>query len=73
MGRIELNVAEAGLKNEDFDFIAMGRKLLADPGLPNKILSGQEHLIRPCIYCYVCVSQIFINHSLIIVPRLRIS
>ena len=39
----------------------MGRKLLADPGLPNKISSGQEHLIRPCIYCYVCVSQIFIN------------
>ena len=64
VGRIELNVAEAGLKNEDFDFIAMGRKLLADPGLPNKILSGQEHLIRPCIYCYVCVSQIFINQPM---------
>ena len=64
VGRIELNVAEAGLKNEDFDFIAMGRKLLADPGLPNKILSGQEDLIRPCIYCYVCVSQIFINQPM---------
>ena len=61
VGRIELDVAEKGLKNNDFDFVAMGRKLLADPGLPNKILSGQEHLIRPCIYCYVCVSQIFIN------------
>jgi 2,4-dienoyl-CoA reductase (NADPH2) len=43
----------------------MGRKLLADPGLPNKIISGQEHLIRPCIYCYVCVSQIFINKPMI--------
>lgn len=64
VGRIELNVAEAGLKNEDFDFIAMGRKLLADPGLPNKILSVQEDLIRPCIYCYVCVSQIFINQPM---------
>jgi 2,4-dienoyl-CoA reductase-like NADH-dependent reductase (Old Yellow Enzyme family)/NADPH-dependent 2,4-dienoyl-CoA reductase/sulfur reductase-like enzyme len=61
VGRIELDVAENGLKNNDFDFVAMGRKLLADPGLPNKIFSGQEHLIRPCIYCYVCVSQIFIN------------
>ena len=61
VGRIELNVAERGLKNNEFDFLAMGRKLLADPGLPNKIISGQEHLIRPCIYCYVCVSQIFIN------------
>ena len=61
VGRIELDVAERGLKNKEFDFLAMGRKLLADPRLPNKIISGQEHLIRPCIYCYICVSQIFIN------------
>ena len=61
VGRIELDVAEKGLKNNEFDFLAMGRKVLADPGLPNKIISGQDHLIRPCIYCYVCVSQIFIN------------
>ena len=61
VGRIELDVAERGLKNKEFDFLAMGRKLLADPGLPNKIISGQAHLIRPCIYCYICVSQIFIN------------
>jgi 2,4-dienoyl-CoA reductase (NADPH2) len=61
VGRIELDIAEQGLKNNDFDFLAMGRKLLADPGLPNKVVSGQEHLIRPCIYCYMCVSQIFIN------------
>jgi|TARA_B100000902_G_scaffold399863_1_gene473106 2,4-dienoyl-CoA reductase (NADPH2) len=61
VGRIELDIAEKGLKNHEYDFLAMGRKVLADPGLPNKIISGQEHLIRPCIYCYVCVSQIFIN------------
>ena len=61
VGRIELDVAERGLKNKEFDFLAMGRKLLADPGLPSKIISGQAHLIRPCIYCYICVSQIFIN------------
>jgi 2,4-dienoyl-CoA reductase (NADPH2) len=61
VGRIELDVAEKGLRNNEFDFLAMGRKILADPDLPNKIISGQEHLIRPCIYCYVCVSQIFIN------------
>ena len=64
VGRIELDVAERGLKNKEFDFLAMGRKLLADPGLPNKIISGQAHLIRPCIYCYICVSQIFINQPM---------
>ena len=61
VGRIELDVAEQGLRNNEFDFLAMGRKILADPDLPNKIISGQEQLIRPCIYCYICVSQIFIN------------
>ena len=61
VGRIELDKAESGLKNNDFDFLAMGRKLLADPTLPSKVTSGQDRLIRPCIYCYVCVSQIFIN------------
>ena len=61
VGRIELDVAEKGLRNNEFDFLAMGRKILADPDLPNKIISGRDQLIRPCIYCYVCVSQIFIN------------
>ena len=61
VGRIELDVAEKGLRNNEYDFLAMGRKILADPDLPNKIISGREQLIRPCIYCYVCVSQIFIN------------
>ena len=61
VGRIELDVAEKGLKNNEFDFLAMGRKILADPDLPNKIILGQEQLVRPCIYCYGCVSQIFIN------------
>ena len=64
VGRIELNIAERGLKNHDFDFMAMGRKVLADPTLPNKVVAGQEDLIRPCIYCYVCVSQIFINQPM---------
>jgi 2,4-dienoyl-CoA reductase (NADPH2) len=39
----------------------MARKLLADPDLPNKLAAGDPGSIRPCIYCYTCVSQIFIN------------
>jgi len=61
VGRIELDVAEKGLQESSFDFVAMGRKLLADPDLPNKVSTGKQHLVRPCIYCYICVSQIFIN------------
>ena len=61
VGRIEPESGEAALKRGDCDFIAMARKLLADPELPNKLLANQENTIRPCIYCYVCVSQIFVN------------
>ncbi len=61
VGRIEPEVAEQVLRRGDADFIAMGRKLLADPELPNKLLRGQRQAIRPCIYCYTCVSRIFVN------------
>ncbi len=64
VGRIEPDVAERHIAQGDFDFLAMGRKLLADPELPNKLRDGRQQDIRPCIYCYVCVSQIFINKAL---------
>lgn len=62
-GRIELDAGAQGIAAGDFDFVAMGRKLLADPDLPNKLMAGRPETIRPCIYCYVCVSQIFVNES----------
>ena len=65
VGRIEVERAERGLAAGEFDFVAMGRKLLADPELPNKIASDRADTVRPCIYCYVCVSQIFINQPMV--------
>ncbi len=64
VGRIEVDVAEKGLRAGEFDFVAMGRKLLADPYLPNKLMAGDADAIRPCIYCYVCVSKIFVNDAM---------
>ena len=61
VGRLEPQVANKAIANGKCDFVAMGRKLLADPELPNKLMANREADIRPCIYCYVCVSQIFIN------------
>ena len=61
VGRIEPEVAEQVLARGEADFIAMGRKLLADPELPNKLLAGHPEQVRPCIYCYTCVSRIFVN------------
>jgi 2,4-dienoyl-CoA reductase (NADPH2) len=64
VGRVEPEVGEQSIANGDFDFLAMGRKLLADPDLPNKLAAGQADMIRPCIYCYICVSKIFINQPM---------
>lgn len=61
VGRIEPDVGDSAIGRKQCDFIAMGRKLLADPELPNKLRDNQAQAIRPCIYCYVCVSQIFVN------------
>ncbi len=64
VGRIEPDAAERALRDGDFDFLALGRKLLADPDLPNKLKAGSAASVRPCIYCYICVSQIFINQPM---------
>jgi 2,4-dienoyl-CoA reductase-like NADH-dependent reductase (Old Yellow Enzyme family) len=63
VGRIEPEEAEAILKAGKADFIAMGRKLLADPELPVKLAEGLPEDVRPCIYCYTCVGKIFLNQS----------
>ena len=60
-GRISPEMADEGIGRGLFDFVAMGRKLLADPELPIKLLEDRRRDVRPCVYCYVCVSQIFIN------------
>lgn len=62
-GRIEPEAASRSIAAGEYDFVAMGRKLLADPELPNKLAANRLQDVRPCIYCYVCVSQIFINQS----------
>jgi 2,4-dienoyl-CoA reductase (NADPH2) len=64
VGRIEPERAEALLREGRADFVAMGRKLLADPELPRKLAEGRPEDVRPCIYCYTCVAQIFVNRSL---------
>ena len=62
-GRVEPEVADAKIAAGAFDFIGMGRKLLADPHLPRKLAEGKPEAVRPCIYCYTCVSCIYLGDS----------
>lgn len=63
-GRMEPHEAEQVLADGAADFVAMGRKLLADPDLPNKLAQGRTDDIRPCIYQYRCIGNIFVKESL---------
>jgi len=82
-GRLDAQTSARAIESGQADFVALARKLLADPDLPNKWREGRMSAVRPCIYCYTCVSQIFVNervkcavqpstgreHQLVQVPR----
>lgn len=63
-GRVEAEAADSHIRQGKYDFLAMGRKLLADPDLPNKLAAGRGDQVRPCIYCYTCVSTAYIREPL---------
>lgn len=63
-GRVEVEAAESHLRQGQYDFLAMGRKLLADPHLPNKLKAGLVDQVRPCVYCYTCVSAAYVRQPL---------
>jgi len=63
VGRIEPEDADRLIGEGRADFVAMGRKLLADPELPRKLDDRRPEDIRPCIYCYTCVGEIFLNRA----------
>ena len=60
-GRLDIpREAEKALEDDKADMIAVGRGLLADPQWPNKVMSGNERKIRPCIGCHEgCMGRIF--------------
>jgi 2,4-dienoyl-CoA reductase (NADPH2) len=63
MGRLTPEAAEQALADGDADVIAMGRPLIADPDLPNKLRDGRRDRVRPCAYQYRCIGSIFLNDS----------
>lgn len=71
-GRFEPDEAEHVLASGKADFIAMGRKLLADPDLPNKLAAGRIDDVRPCIYQYRCIGNIFVKEPLRCVSNVRV-
>lgn len=56
--------ALALIESGNADFIMMGRALIADPQLPNKLMKGCREDVRPCIRCNEnCIGRIWNRHT----------
>ena len=53
------------LESGKADLIAMGRPLVADPDLPNKVRDGKVDQIRRCLRCYTCQGQMMKTRNII--------
>ena len=56
-GKIGPELAEQIIREGKADFVALGRPLLADPDLPNKLREGRREDVRSCLYCNNCLSR----------------
>ncbi len=55
VGRMDPELGEKVLREGLVDFIAMTRRLHADPELPNKLIAGRPEDIAPCTACDYCL------------------
>ncbi len=58
VGRLDPELGEKVLREGKADFIALNRRLFADPELPNKIASGRLDDIAPCTACHTCLEPV---------------
>jgi len=61
VGRITPDAADAAIADGAFDFVSMARMILAEPELPNLLAAGKAHEVRPCVYHYRCIGNIFVR------------
>jgi 2,4-dienoyl-CoA reductase-like NADH-dependent reductase (Old Yellow Enzyme family)/NADPH-dependent 2,4-dienoyl-CoA reductase/sulfur reductase-like enzyme len=63
VGRIAPELGDEAIRDGRCDFVAMGRKLLADPELPRRLAEERPDAARPCIYAYRCVGNVFLREA----------
>ncbi len=57
VGRLDADLGEKLLREGAVDFIAMTRRLLADPEYVNKLTAGRPEDIAPCTGCNTCLGS----------------
>lgn len=57
VGRQDANLGDRAIKDGFADFVAMQRRLIADPDLPLAISEGRPEDVKPCTACLYCASS----------------
>jgi 2,4-dienoyl-CoA reductase (NADPH2) len=57
VGKLDADIGEAIIREGKVDFIAMTRRLLADPDYPKKLTEGRLDDIQPCTGCDNCLGS----------------
>jgi 2,4-dienoyl-CoA reductase (NADPH2) len=57
-GKMDWENGDKAIQEGKVDIISMNRRLLADPGAPNKVLEGRLEDIVPCTSCMTCFDLI---------------
>ena len=57
VGKLDACLGEKALREGKADFIAMTRRLQADPDYPNKVAAGKMKDIAPCTACENCLGS----------------
>ena len=55
----DVATARHAIAEGKLDMVGMTRALIADPHIVRKVMSGQEHLIRPCVGASYCIDRIY--------------
>lgn len=64
-GNITPEVGERAIAAGEVDFVGMGRALIADPNIANKLMAGTPEAVRPCIRCnQLCVGNVLIGKAI---------
>jgi 2,4-dienoyl-CoA reductase (NADPH2) len=61
VSRLSPELGEAAIREGKADYIAICRRLMADPEIPNKLREGRAEDIKPCTACDDCSKQLMLG------------
>lgn len=64
VGRADADKADKAIAEGRLDFLAQGRRQIADDKFVHHLAQGGKDAVRPCIFCYQCLSQSMMGEPL---------